>query len=97
MGADVILPETGDVMAAAAEGAKVGSATPEGQCLGDVSGLLRLSLTCEGAPVVAMGFAGVAGCGGDGVLGGYCHSDGEDDSTNLHLDLGGCAGCKDRR
>ena len=51
----------------------------------------------EGAPVVAMGFAGVAGCGGDGVLGGYCHSDGEDDSTNLHLDLGGCAGCKDRR
>lgn len=35
----MILPETGDVMAAAAEGAKVGSATPDGQCLGDVSGL----------------------------------------------------------
>jgi hypothetical protein len=37
----VILPDTGDVITAA-EGAKVGSVTPDGQCLGDVSGLFDL-------------------------------------------------------
>lgn len=52
----------------------------------------------EGAPVVAMGFAGVAGSGGDGVLGGYCRGDGENESRNLHLDLVGYAyvRCRDR-
>jgi hypothetical protein len=38
----VILPDTGDVIAAA-EGAKVGSATPDGQCLVDISGLFNLN------------------------------------------------------
>ena len=35
---------------------------------------------CGGAPVVDMGFAGVAGSGGDGVLSGYCRGNGEDES-----------------
>ena len=90
-----MLPETGDVTAAA-EGAKVGSATPEGQCLGKLVDLLTGMLICGGAPVVTVGLAGVAGSGGDGVLGRYCHSDGEDESGNLHLDLVEYARCKNR-
>jgi hypothetical protein len=46
--------------------------------------------------VVPMGFAGVASSGGDGVLGGYCHSNGKDESGNLHLDLVEYARCRDR-
>jgi hypothetical protein len=45
--------------------------------------------------VVAMWLTGVAGSGGDGVLRGYCHSDGEDEGGNLHLDLVDYARCKD--
>jgi hypothetical protein len=44
--------------------------------------------------MVTMGLAGVAGGGGDGILGGYCHSDGEDEGGNLHLDLVEYARCK---
>lgn len=46
--------------------------------------------------MVAMGFAGVAGSGGDGVLSGYCHSDDEYESGNLHLNLVEYARCRDR-
>lgn len=40
----MILPDAADVMAGAAEGAYVGSATPEGQCLSAVNTALWLFL-----------------------------------------------------
>lgn len=65
-----------------------------GSAWGMLVGFLTRMLICGGAPMVTMGLAGVAGGGGDGILGGYCHSDGEDEGGNLHLDLVEYARCK---
>lgn len=67
-GADVMLPAA-VVVAAAAEGAKVGSATPDGQCLSGVNALNEFSLSREIVPVVIVRFANTAGCGRDSVGG----------------------------
>lgn len=46
--------------------------------------------------MVTMGLACIASSGRDSILGRYCHSDGEDESGNLHLDLVEYARCRDR-
>jgi hypothetical protein len=43
-----------------------------------------------------MWLTGVAGSGGDGILGRYCRGHGEDEGGNLHLDLVEYARCRDR-
>ena len=67
-----MLPEAADaadVMAGAAEGAYVGSATPEGQCLGNVSDLLGFVLEVSFLPMVIVRLAYAAGGGRDSVDG----------------------------
>ena len=61
--------EAADMMAGAAEGAYVGSATPEGQCLGNVNDLLGFVLEVSILPVVIVRLAYAAGGGRDSVDG----------------------------
>lgn len=50
-----MFPEAADVRAAAAEGANVGLATPDGQCLSDVVKLSYFQQLYEALPVIVVG------------------------------------------